>query len=600
MEKRTRANIRALNEIIKRACPEIVDDFCQWIEENISTMEKLSSADKGFVVLDPHQRPIIDAIFNSDIREITIIGPQQTGKSFPWQVALAALAAISGVVAYVVYESDDKAKKVNADVITPLFKSHPKLKKYLEASNSYTKDAFHFPNTVAYYSGSGQEISSFEVEFAVASELDRWVGDIKRMDKTLDTLKHRIRRYEKIGKSKFIKESSPDTAAHPSWRSFKKSNQGYYHVACLHCKGLIPSYCIDGIFYEGEFLGGMCYELDDFNNIIPDSVYYECPHCNKALQESDAPEMNRLGEYVYKNSAQKSHIGFQFGALVGYRSITWASIAEALHVAGSTNDIAAHQNLDNAYKGRPYKRREKTAKRLDVLLEHRYNKNEYNPEDISAVFFAADTQKDSWYYVVRGIDKYMNTHLLDKGQVFTADELLNRYDAEYEGMIPSLGIIDQGGGQGRSREVQELVQADESGTLFSYKGGRYQNTDNWHVSKNDETLILCNANHYKAELLSLIYDQQNRDNHYWFLPEGNLDRIYLNHIMAPRPPKGKPDSEYILWKSGEKDNLKDDYFDAEKMLRVVIDMACSTDEDGDPKVLHPDQWRHDMPFIQFA
>ena len=180
MKLKSRANIRCLAEIIRGSKLTVVDNYCDWIEENISTSKKISSAEKDFVKLDPHQRPIVEAMFNPDVREVTIIGPQQTGKSFPWQVALACKASTSGVAAMCVYESDNKAGKVNKDVITPLFESDPVLKRYLESPGSYSKEAYHFPNSIVYYQGSGKEISSFEVEWAIASEVDRWDGDTER------------------------------------------------------------------------------------------------------------------------------------------------------------------------------------------------------------------------------------------------------------------------------------------------------------------------------------------------------------------------------------------------------------------------------------
>lgn len=594
---RSRANIRALSEIIRGSKLKVVENHCDWIEENISTSQKISSAEKDFVKLDPHQRPIVEAIFNPSVREVTIVGPQQTGKSFPWQVALACKASISGVTAMCVYESDNKAGKVNKDVITPLFESDPILKRYLERAGSYSKEAYHFPNSIVYYQGSGQEISSFEVEWAIASEVDRWVGDTDRQEHTLGTFRDRIRRYNVLKRSKFIKESSPDLTTSPSWVSFRKSNKGFYNVRCLHCSGLISSYKVDGHLHEGKLSGGMQFLLDAQGNIREDSISYECYHCKQHMYEPQAKEMNEKGTYVFKNKEQTLHCGFQFGALVGYRSISWLEICEYIHAERKTNDVTAQRRLDNSIKGLPYKQRKLNKKRQDLILSHRYiNDKEFNPDDLSALYFSADTQKNCWYYVVRGLDKYMNTHLIAFGTAKTEEELLFRWNENHYGLIPVAGIIDQGGGQGRSKEVQRIVQADETGCLFSYKGGAYSDgADNFKISKNDPTLILANASFYKADMLRIIYDQEGRENYYWFLPS-KVDRIYLSHMLAPRPLKDG--AQYKDWKSGAKDNITDDYFDCEKM-NLVIQNYVEKSFSKDTQEFDTNIYRHDMPFLDF-
>jgi len=564
---------------------------------NLLTKKKISSAEKDFVKLDPHQRPIVEAMFNPAVREVTIIGPQQTGKSFPWQVALACKASTSGVVAMCVYESDNKAGKVNKDVITPLFESDPVLKRYLESSGSYSKEAYHFPNSIVYYQGSGQEISSFEVEWAIASEVDRWVGDTARKEHTLGTFRDRIRRYNVLKRSKFVKETSPDLPGDPGWQSFLKSNLGFYNVRCLHCEGLISAYKVDGNLHEGKLSGGMQFDLDDQGNIKPDSISYECYHCNQHMYEEDAYEMNRRGNYVYKNKEQTLHCGFQFGALVGYRSISWLEICQYIHAERKTNDVIAQRRLDNSIKGLPHEQRKLNKARQDTILSHRYKDDkEFNPDDLSALFFSADTQKNCWYYVVRGLDRFMNTHRISFGQAKTKEELLMRWNEEHHGLISVAGIIDQGGGQGRSKEVQQIVQADETGCLFSYKGGAYsEGTDNFKISKNDSTLILANTSHYKADMLRIIYDQEGRENYYWFLPQ-EVGRIYLSHMLAPRPLKDG--AQYKDWKSGAKDNITDDYFDCEKMNLVIQDYVEKSFSKDDPE-FDINIYRHEMPFYDY-
>jgi len=107
--------------------------------------------------------------------------------------------------------------------------------------------------------------------------------------------------------------------------------------------------------------------------------------------------------------------------------------------------------------------------------------------------------------------------------------------------------------------------------LYSYKGGSFG--EKWRKGNNPNT-ILASAKQYKADLLYYMYSQSDTSNHYWFLPPfETIEQEYLEQICAIQEnTRSKHGNKYENWEVPSK-GTPDHYFDCEKQLLVILDVA---------------------------
>jgi hypothetical protein len=145
--------------------------------------------------------------------------------------------------------------------------------------------------------------------------------------------------------------------------------------------------------------------------------------------------------------------------------------------------------------------------------------------------------------------------------------LNEKFESEYLGIEPVLGMIDSGGH--RTNEVEAFVL--ETPGMVMYKGDN-RGSNKWRYSEDKEDLILAKEREYRADLLYYVYIQNNRDNNYWFLPpEDQLQENYVEHISAFRQNDTvKMGHHFENWWH---DGRQHDFFDCEKMFLVLLDIA---------------------------
>lgn len=550
------AHVRALRDVITSLTPRTCDDPRGFVESNLSFAANTMAAEKvAHLKLDPHQCEPFDCMFDEPTRAVCMVAPQQVGKSLPWQAALTTWFATMGITAYIIYESDDKAAKVNTDVLKPLMTSVPSLRAQLKMPKTFSKETIRLPNSTVYFQGSGKEAASFAVRVAIGSELDRWDGTEKRRRHILNTLRHRVRRFEKLGMSKFITESSPSTEDGLIWEEFLSYSRGYWHLRCLECGALMRSCDIRHLQWE----------CDEGGEPMNDTIRLVCPECKAEFREADARALNEGGEYVHRYPDRVENRSFQIGALAGFRSITWAKIAETQNKAGKRGGYEAQLDLDNSIRGLPYQQRRKDSEREKALKEHCAPLP--TAGNIAAVGMSADTQEDCFYYVVRAIDTKRNTYLLDEGKAPTLQALDDIWNKDYLGGPCDFGIIDRGGR--RQRELDPFVDIRDG--LWLYKGSN-QIGELYQFAKDQERnpfLISAREDHHKAELLYHMYDQECRDDHYWYLPpEDQLTEEYILQMLSVQPNK-RVRGGHLHKKWEAPDKVADHLFDAEKMWWVI-------------------------------
>jgi hypothetical protein len=569
---------------------ETPSDPIDWIQRNISLRHDPTSAHDGLVRLDPHQIRPIRAQYQPEVREVTVMGVEQAGKSACWRFPMVHKMIEYPGPRWIIYESDDKAADINEEQLDPLLRNAPGLGGQLNRKTAL-KHRYNLPNgSTTDFSGAGADITSKPKRDGVADELDTWPLTLEGIRQNLRNFKKRFRTYWVRGEGCLVKVSSPspkrrqetkDLTQSAIGEEFDHSDQGYWTLRCLKCGKLsMPSHAIYNLQWE----------CDDNDNVKPKTLALECPSCNYRHSEKHAQKMNEKGAYCTKGGKDltgiySKHVGCQFGALAAPRVFKWQDIAEAQMEAGSTADIYAQAYFDNSWRGLPFKPRRKQAPGVKTIVKHCAPLPD--AEKIANVFFAADTQDDGWYWITRGIDQEYNSYLLDYGFVRDIDSLKAEWDKERQDIMPVLGIIDEGGHSENCKHVRQLVMAEQG--LYGYKGAA-PTSDNFYLSKHVDKLIIGKAKHYQVLLLSAMYDEQKAENSrfQWYIPQReNITDDYLEQLAALRPNnRAKHGDQYENYTTPENDT-PDHYFDCEKEWFLLRDFAL--------KHLPAKQWRLQMP-----
>jgi len=571
---------KLLNQIRTYLAIHEKSDPVDWIQRHVSLAKDPTSASDGYVHLDPYQIMPIRAQYQAEVREVTIMAIEQTGKSACWRFSLLHKAVEYPGPTWVIYESDDKASEINEEQFDPLLRSLPQLHGQINRKTAL-KYRYNLANgTTIDFSGAGADITSKPKRDGVADELDTWPLTSEGIEQNLRNYKKRFRTYWVRGEGCLVKVSSPSprkkgenqdltrSTIGTEFRGCSPGYAGYWTLRCKKCRELsMPSHAIHNLQWE-------CDEAEDEDGAVEtvkkSTLRLVCPKCGHEHREKDAQAMNDTGAYCTGKGEEitgyDARVGYQWGALACPRVFAWAWIAEEQMASGRTADVYAQANFDNSVRGLPFRPRRKHSPNIKSIKLHCSPRPD--PEELANVFFSADTQDNGWYYVARGVDTKSNLYLLGYGFVRTVQELKKAWDAPYAGIQAVMGIIDEGGHGDMPKYVEELVEREKG--LYSYKGGAIG--ERWRHSPNKSHLILANAKQYQADLLYYMYSQDDKTNNYWFLPpEDELEDEYLEHMAAMQKSNTKKHGqEYENWESG---TLADHYFDCEKQLLVLLDVA---------------------------
>lgn len=485
------------------------------------------------------------------LKEVTVVAPEQTGKSLSWECGELWSLEHSPGMSLVYYTSDDKATRINEEKIEPLIRNVPQFGGWLDALNAKKNDCYRLGPNLVYFSGVGARISSFSARRLVADEIDDWSE--KKGVNALNDLRKRARAY---GSSLLYKVCTPrgtETASR-IWQEFRRSSMGYWHLACLKCGARSIRSC-DIVRLQ--------WETDADGAVVADSIRCICPVCGREHVEAEKRAMNAGGGYVHKHpELVETAPGFQWGALASqFVSFSWARLAEAQMSAGKTGSIDAQIYFDNAIRGLPYKPR-----KLDDTAQAAIRRHTAPPPDPARIlyrFLAVDTQDDCFFWVVRGMDARQNTYYLASGRADNTADLARVAAANYHGGPVTIGIIDEGGH--RSGEVRDFV-SDRPG-LFTYKGNSRIGVK-YKQSEEVRRLLLVNATHYHGQLLYNLYAATNKGDHYLFFSD-DCPADYKEQLAAWRAnPAVRNGNEFENWICPDGN---DHYFDCEKMGLALKD-----------------------------
>lgn len=542
-------------EIFLSMVPRAYMTPAEWAAENIVFPPTDPVPGPFDLAKSPYLREVLQAWELSPrqgLKVLTVVGPQQTGKTLAWLGGLLWSMDMDPGPSLIYYTSEETAKKINAYKMEPLLKEIPRFRELLSLPRSHSQQSYNLIDNQIFFGGVGSRIASFSAKRLVADELDDWL-----FAKGTDPLKDLEMRSRAFPESLLCAVCTPRGANSRIWSLFEESSEGYFTLRCQGCGELTLRSCD---------IVNLKFETDADGKLVPESVRLVCPACSTAHEEKQAADLVMQGEYVHEHPELiPTRPGFQWGALASLISpqLRWEQIARAQLLAGKSGRPADQIFFDNSMKGLPFRPRAKGGKAELALRRHALPTPE--PKQLIWRFFAADTQDLKWYWIVRGVDEHLNSHLLAVGQARTMDELTAAYHADYAGGHPNMGIIDEGGH--RARLVRQWA-AGQTG-VFTYKGNpRIQSEVNYKISDAVGKLLVARELYYRVQLLYTLYTALPEGENSWYVTH-KLPREYIDQMSDYHPPtQGKARFEdFEEWIS----NGNDHYFDCEKMMLAFMD-----------------------------
>lgn len=135
------------------------EDIITWAQKNINFSDDVSSQ-RNFLDLQltPHLVQILKQWqFKGKIKQVTISGIQQHGKSLTWVIGLLYTMIYFPSQSMVIYPSDELAAQNNLTKLKPLMKHIPALKEQLSKPRSCRQDRYNFSNLVSYFQRKRQK-----------------------------------------------------------------------------------------------------------------------------------------------------------------------------------------------------------------------------------------------------------------------------------------------------------------------------------------------------------------------------------------------------------------------------------------------------------
>lgn len=165
-------------------------------------------------------------------------------------------------------------------------------------------------------------------------------------------------------------------------RSFRKSDQRYWNIACPEC---------GGVFYQ-------TFDRFRIDDKAPHKSAMECPHCGHYISETERVLAVRAGEWVANRPEVMDHPGFHIDAFISLM-MSYEAIAEDCRDAKTESEKKAFANLD---LGLPYKYGGDAPDhvRLTERREKELVRGHVPPKGLILTAFADVQMRGIWYLVI--------------------------------------------------------------------------------------------------------------------------------------------------------------------------------------------------------
>ena len=404
----------------------------EWIEKNIF-LSKGESPEPGKIRLS--RTPYIEGM-------IDVLAPDSPYIGAVWQKS-SQIACSTGAYGLTGYWADYKPasiaiampgngvlKRASRNRIQPMIDNSPALskkfsqKKSRDSANSVKEKSFTGGTLYLISAKANDDLASFTARYAISDEYSRFPADLAGEGHPSLLIDARLQTYG--DKARHLKLSTPTIKGecHVS-NDYEETDKRKYFMHCPHCR--------EKIDFEFKYLK---WDRDDEGNHLPETVYYECKHCEGKIYEKKHKTKMMSKKDGAKwiatepNPIRKDIAGFYINALyspVGWKS--WLSIVrDWLKAYKDENKRIGFYNL---ILGLPYELENKDAPDIIKIYNRRegYLRGTVPKEAEDAILLGGiDVQKDRLEITVRAVklkeDGTLENWIIDH-RAFLGDTVLS-------------------------------------------------------------------------------------------------------------------------------------------------------------------------------
>lgn len=437
-------------EIAKLFAPRSLKEPAEWAFESCILRDNITELPGAFRAF-PYAKEPLNSMVDPNVSKITLCWGSQSGKTSHMYVGVGYLLSEFPKDTLWIMPSAENARNFSKGRWLPFLEDCKPLRAQCPISpntgrvdsEKITNMRQEFFNCTLTFAGAGSEnnVKSAPIAYLILDEIDEIDPDIRLA--ALERIKGR-REY------KIIQTSTPKEAVGGIYEEFLNGDQRRYHVPCPHCNELID---FQWRQTEKKRFGVQFDESAKLKNgeydflKVQRSAYYICQKCDGKILDAHKPKMLREGTWISENpNAPSSHRSYHLNSLYAPAMrfsdfiIAWLQGNSSVH--GVKKFVQG--NLAEPWREDWINTEEAEANSLELEYERGEIKGEYR-------IIAADTQQDSYRYVVRGFDQDGKSYLIDFGTVPSFNDL----DEKFSTFMCHKGIVDCGGN--RTQEVYDEV-----------------------------------------------------------------------------------------------------------------------------------------------
>lgn len=544
----------------------------------------------------PYAREPMDAAADPWVRQVTIMGPTQIGKSEIANNILGFYLQHRPSPAMFVLPNVNASKLAARKRVRPMILASPALSAEMTENRHdfATRDITLRRSSIYMRSAeSPTELAAVAVRLVLGDETEKWPKWSGSEANPLSLVRERTRTfYDHV----IVLTSTPKVRGGIIDREFERGDQRRYHVQCPHCQ--------KWIVFEWAHV-----TWDNENVSTPEAMqeaqqaWYQCQHCGGKVDDLQKSAMISRGEWVPRGrdaadwistgraSDRSEHRSYHLWAAYSPWLTWWRIVAEFLR---SKNEPSDMMNFVNSWLAEVWEDRVQNTSDAAVRACIDARPARECPDEVLVVTGAVDVQKDRLEWCVQGWGLDEESWVLDAGRI---PLMANGGDWEQLGnvlfrstwgkhMLRSCFIDSRGGGKhgaARGDEVLDFVrrwhpvavmiagvERDSPEQFAPKKVDRHPRTG--AVLQQSLTLWTVNVGWFKdlvaARIAKATAEPDSKAGRIHLpsdLPEGWLDQITSEHKVRER--KGNREVDRWVLKPG---HLRNEAWDL-----LIYNAACA-------------------------
>jgi len=276
-------------------------------------------------------------------------------------------------------------------------------------------------------------------------------------------------------------------------KGFMTGDQRERELPCPHC----------GHMQTLEF-DNMRWDLDDNEDLIPESVVFKCTGCGESIHEEDKRWMDENGEWTPR-ATFKGRASFRIWSAYAHDpSYRWRDIVQ--EYLDAKDDPLAMKGFANTVLGLPWEEKHENTSVDDLLLLANDIAPGIVPSDTAAVAMSVDVQLDHFWFKVVALKYGAGKHTIRYGRAETWGELETIMYTHYMGenggtYMVNMCAVDSGF---KTDEVYEFC-AMHSDICIPVKGASGKPPTPWSVSPVEKDI---DGNTIKTGLKRYVIDTE--------------------------------------------------------------------------------------------